>query len=109
MQDCIRLFNDSVFSSRDEIIREAYAMSKMTVVCEQDKKQARSYENLQFVEFLEFLARVVDLTFQSSELEEIPLEEKLEYLLKDLLPMVGMTYQVSRQIIMEFSDSDDDY
>ena len=40
-----------------------------------------------FVEFCEFLARLVDKTFKGSEMEELPLEEKLEYILEDLLPL----------------------
>ena len=90
MQDCIKMFSDSVFDTSHEIIREAFAMSKMTVLNEMDTKNNRSYSYLVFVEFLEFIARVADLSFVDSELEELPLEDKLEYLLTDLFPIVNM-------------------
>ena len=42
-----------------------------------------------YVEFLEFLARIAELYFEGSEMEEIDLHLKLEYLLDELLPMVN--------------------
>ena len=67
-------------------------MSKQTVISEKDDKQFRSYDKLNFVEFLEFVGRVTDMIFQGSELENIPLEEKLEYSLTDWLPLVNHKY-----------------
>ena len=49
------------------------------------------------------------MIFKGSEQSEIPLEEKLEYILTDLLPLVGHEYKTNRIVIQEFSDSDDDY
>ena len=49
------------------------------------------------------------MLFMDSELEELPLDEKLEYILEDLLPMVGQEFRPNRQKVEEFSDSDDDY
>ena len=40
------------------------------------------------MEFLEFIGRIADDQFFDSELEDIPLEEKIEYTLNDLLPLV---------------------
>ena len=67
-------------------------MSKQTVVNEQDEKQVVNYERLSFVEFLEWIGRLADLHFKGSEMEEITLDEKLEYVLDDLLPMVGAEF-----------------
>ena len=44
------------------------------------------------MEFLEFISRVAESLFKDSELEYIPLGEKLEYFLTDLLPIVDMRY-----------------
>lgn len=64
---------------------------------------------MSFEEFCEFIARVVTSNFKDSELDELPLDEKLEFILEKLLPLVGHTFQRSRTVIEEFSDSDDDY
>lgn len=45
------------------------------------------------MEFLEFLGRITDMVFEGSELEEIPLDEKLEYSLHEWLPLVNHKYQ----------------
>ena len=88
------MLEDSPIEVTRETVYFAYAMSKQTVVNERDKTQYRNYEKLNFVEFMEFLARVTDLTFKGSELEEIPLDEKLEYSLTDWLPIVNQKYQI---------------
>ena len=61
------------------------------------------------MEFCEFVARLIDSLFADSELEEIPLDEKLEYILEDLLPMCGMQFTPNKTKVEEFSSSDDDY
>ena len=62
-----------------------------------------------YVEFLELLARIAELSFRDTEMEEISLGEKLEYILEDLLPLVGATRTKQKIIIDEFSESDDEY
>ena len=49
------------FNIKDELVRQAFALSKQTVVHEQDAKLVKQYHKLPFVEFLEFLGRAVDL------------------------------------------------
>ena len=62
-----------------------------------------------YVEFLELLARIGELYFRDSEMEDLSLAEKIEYILDDLLPIVEMERTKQKIIIEEFSDSDDDY
>ena len=91
------------------VIREAFAMSKMTVINELDAAAEVQYIKLAKPEFLEFITRIAELFFKDSELEDLPLHEKLEYLLDDMFKLVGAK-RVKQEIdIEEFSDSDDDY
>ena len=62
-----------------------------------------------YVEFLEFLARIAELYFEESEMEELDLHVKIEYLLDELLPLIGAKRIKQETIIEEFSESDDDY
>ena len=66
-------------------------MSQMSVIEELDPEKAQGYKQMIFVEYLEFLARVAELYFEGSEMEELDLHVKLEYLLDELLPLVGAT------------------
>ena len=61
------------------------------------------------VEFLELLARIAELYFRDSEMEDLQLSEKIEYILDDLLPLVEMSRTKQKIMIEEFSESDDDY
>jgi hypothetical protein len=58
---------------------------------------------------LEFLARVAELYFEGSEMEELELYQKIEYLLDELLPLVDAKRVKQVTVIQEFSESDDDY
>ena len=64
-------------------------MSKQTIWNEQDDEQFKKYNEMPFCEFLEFVARLIDLIFEDSEMEDLALDEKLELILEDLLPLVG--------------------
>lgn len=59
---------------------------------ELDPEISKAYNRLTFHEFLEFIGRVVDKSFEESELVELSLDEKLEYILPDLLHLVGFKY-----------------
>ena len=61
------------------------------------------------MEFIEALARIADIKFKGSEMEELKLAKKIEYVLDDILPIVGETRKEVRIIIEEFSESEDDY
>ena len=84
-------------------------MSKMTVINELDPGAEVQYKKLTKPEFLEFICRIAELFFKDSELEDLQLHEKLEYLLDDMFKLVG-DKRVKQEIhVEEFSDSDDDY
>ena len=91
------------------IVREAYALCKMTVVNELELSGELQYKKLQYVEFLEFLARIADLFFEGSEMEGLELHEKIEHILDEILPLVGAKRVKQKIVIEEFSESDDDY
>ena len=63
----------------------------------------------ELTEFLEFLARIAELYFKGSEMEELELFQKIEYLLDEILPLVGAKRVKQVTVIEEFSESDDDY
>ena len=110
VEDCVRMVivDARLKFSRKQIVW-AFSMSKQTVANECDDKSSQEYFKLPFVEFLEFIARLVDIQFSDSELADMPLAEKLEHILKDLLALVKYEIKYNRVVIEEFSDSDDDY
>ena len=55
------------------------------------------------------MARIAELYFEGSEMEELELHHKLEYLLDELLPIVEAKRVKQETVINEFSESDDDY
>ena len=58
---------------------------------------------------MELIARIADLHFRDSEMDELSLAEKVEYVLDELLPLVESKRVKQKVVIEEFSDSDDDY
>ena len=91
------------------LIREAFALCKMTVINEHSQAGTQQYQELKYVEFLEFIARVADLFFTGSEMEGIELHEKIEHILDEILPIIEKKRKRQRVYIDEFSESDDDY
>ena len=88
LRNCEVLVEDSVFNLTPEQVLRVFALSKQTVSNETDDKQVKSYARLIEVEFIEFIARMTLVVFNDSELSDISLEEKLEYVLRNLLPQV---------------------
>ena len=89
VHECIQLFKfDSPLALTRAMIRQAFALCKMTVVNETDKKASVSYMAVAYVEFLELIARIGELYFRDSEMEDLMLAEKIEYVLDDLLLVV---------------------
>lgn len=86
LRNCEALVEDSVFNLTPEQVLRAFALSKQTVSNETDEKQVKQYSKLNEAEFTEFIARMTIVIFQDSELSDISLEEKLEYVLRNLLP-----------------------
>jgi len=58
------------------------------------------------------VARVADVKFKDSELESIPLETKLEYILEDLfaaVPGLKRRSAAAMDVEVELTESDQDY
>ena len=88
--ECVQLMKyDSPLKLTRATIRQAFALCKMSVINELDKKSQVTYIQITFVEFLEFLARIAELHFKDTEMEELLLSEKIGFLLDDLLTVVG--------------------
>ena len=62
----------------------AYGMSKMTVVDESDDGIVK-YNKLYFVEFLEMIGRIADIKYRNTEVGNLPLNKKIEFVLDELL------------------------
>ena len=108
--ECVQLMKyDSPLKLTRATIRQAFALCKMSVINELDKKSQVTYIQITFVEFLEFLARIAELHFKDTEMEELLLSEKIGFMLDDLLTVVGCERVVQKIVIEEFSESDDDY
>ena len=69
-------------------LRSAFVVCKMIIIEETAQDAEMQYKKLLYVEFLEFLARIAVLYFEGSEMEELELHEKLEYLLDEILPII---------------------
>ena len=88
--ECVQLMKyDSPLKLTRATIRQAFALCKMSVINELDKKSQVTYIQITFVEFLEFLARIAELHFKDTEMEELLLSEKIGFMLDDLLTVVG--------------------
>ena len=87
-----------------------FGMSKMTRCVEKDQKSFESTQQLEHVEFLEFIGRLSFAKFQGSELEEqLNLAQKIEYILDDILPLVGLKRQDPLVEEVSSEESEDDY
>ena len=110
LEDCRRLLcDDKNLGLTLRQIMYAFTMSKMTVVEESHQKAEETYKKLLYVEFLEFLGRIAEQFFAESEMEELGLHLKIEYLLDEILTVVSEKRVKQTTIIEEFSDSDDNY
>ena len=79
----------------DKDVTKAFGMSKMTVIDETDDGE-KKYDRLYFVEFLEFLGRLAYAKFENSELEGLPLKDKLTNLLEELFAYFGEKFKKIR-------------
>lgn len=59
-------------------IHQAYALSQMSVINETDEASWQKYQSVVYVEFLEIFARVADMMFAKTEMEDERLAWKLE-------------------------------
>ena len=103
------ILRDAQLLIHQSSVKAAYVLSKMTVVEETNNEAKTTYQKLIYVEFLEFLGRIAELYFDGSEMEDLALVRKLEYLLDELLPIINAKRIKQVSIVEEYSDSDDDY
>ena len=90
INECIQLFKlDCPMKLTKGMVKEAYALCKMTIVNEILSKSQDKYKAVEYVEFLEMIARVAQLYFKNSEMEDLILAEKIGFVLDDLLPIVS--------------------
>ena len=67
--ECFQLFKDDCpLNIEREIIHEAFTLCKMTIINETDIKAQEQYRVVQYVEFLELIARIAELHFKNSEM-----------------------------------------
>ena len=85
-----------------------YGMSKMTMPDENNDGSARMVR-IDFVEFLEMIGRAAHVKFRGSELEELPLYRKIEFILADLFQFLSMQPSPINVDIEENTASDSDY
>ena len=81
----------------------------MTSVMETEKKVIEKQKYLSQVEFLEFIGRIAWAKFLGSELEdEMDLASKIEFILDEILPLVGVHRKDREEDYIEVSDSSSD-
>ena len=90
-------------------VQDAYALSKSTVISEQDPNQRANYQKINYTEFLEFCARIAEKWFAETEMADLDLHRKIEYFLENLFSTAGVKVAYQERVIDEFSDSDEDY
>ena len=91
MQDARRMITDAQVGFGAESVKLAFGMCHMTTCFERSLRGKDALAGLDFVEFLEFIGRVAELKFAGSELEEqLNLAQKIDYVLDDILPLIGL-------------------
>lgn len=100
LRSCVDLMmKNSDVQLSDKETRFCYGMSKMTIREEVEKHD--DYDNLKYVEFLEFVGRVAHLKYIDDT--ETPLENKIEMILDDTFPVFGL----KRKIAGDGEDNDE--
>lgn len=80
-----------------------FGQSKQTVVNDKEDRGQLTLERLTYVEFLEAIGRVAVVKFLQSELEELPLSEKICSILDELFAVID-----ERRCEMTEMDGDSD-
>lgn len=102
------MMRDTALNMIEKDAMFCYGMSKMTVTNEQEDSTTK-YRRLQFVEFLELIGRIADHKFKGTEMEKIPLAQKIEFVLDDVLALVEVKRKDVQIVIDDESESDDEY
>ena len=109
-QDALKfMMTDSHLHMNEKDAIYCFCMCKMTIIDE--AQQSKKYQFLSFVEFLELIGRIAELKFRSTAMNGIPLFQKIEYTLDDIIPYLlpGKERLIPEIQEVEESDSDDDY
>ena len=88
--------------------RYCYVMCKMPIMNEEF--DSKSYQTLQFVEFLEFIGRMAYIKFADDEngLDE-PMHTRMEYIVDGLLEMIGVQRADELDEVADLTEDDPDY
>ena len=109
MQEANYLFTTEVNLVSEYIFKICYGFCKMTIQDEQSN--FAKHQKMEFVEFLECIGRVAVAYWEQNRehLQEVVLAKKIEFVLDQLLPLVG--HQRKDHIVNEESDeyTDEDY
>lgn len=93
----------------DRMIRQAFFLSKMTVVDERENGQLE-HTHLRRVEFLEFIGRLADLFFETtSQHYEWRLDQKMVVILQWMFEPFNLHFVMPQFPDEYLSESDDDY
>jgi len=93
----------------DKIV-QAFYLSKMTVIDETQESGQQEYTLLKWAEFMEFICRLAFFNEQKSDPSgQVPLNTKLQPVLRPLLALVGKEFQEPPEMSHEISESDDEY
>ena len=109
LEDTIKLClsENPDFKMSPKIIRKCFGMSKMT---NEKAGMSRVPETrLYFVEFLEFIGRIAVDYWRMMHFEEYPLPKKIEFVLDQILPVVGAIRNPVIHTVLSESETDDDY
>ena len=101
---CDLFAHDSKLKISEKHCKYCFGMSKMTVVNEE--WEAEKYNVLAFVEFLEMVGRVADVTFSGTDIAHEPLARRIDYVLDAILPLVDVDRQ--DPVIEEVDETESD-
>lgn len=120
MEDALRLFSDSFsdqdenstfLDNRDKYVYRSFLLTKQkTIVSDFEDSGLSEYNKLNFLEFLEFFARVAMMRFYHTELEKEDLSYKIEHLM-DVVFQKCLQCERVKEPEDEYhsADSDEDY
>ena len=87
-------------------------MSKMTIIYEREKKMSPSYTDHTYEEFLEMIGRIAFIKFQGSEMDQLDLTTKIEYVLDDLFQLIEvdrLEKEEDEDLCENEEETEDDY
>ena len=74
----------------DYTVKMLFSLSTQTIMNDNTADGQARLLRMTFVEFLEFIGRIAIAKFFNSEMEELPLSEKISYILDDLFVVIGV-------------------